>query len=149
MDEGEEVGGSAVEPRCETPEVLELVEAAFDAVAGFVEVGVMGDRNLARTGRRNDGNHAGICDQLTKAIAVVGFVGDDAAALDAIEQSRCGDDVMDLASGEDEAQRPSERIGEHVDFASQSSSGAPRAWFWSPLFRSLPAGGREPEWCRA
>ena len=33
MDEGEEVDGATIEANCEASEVLQLVEAAFDAVA--------------------------------------------------------------------------------------------------------------------
>ena len=46
------MGSSSVEACCEAPEVFELVEAAFDPIAVFVEVGVVRDRDLAR---RSDG----------------------------------------------------------------------------------------------
>ena len=36
------MGSSSVEASCEAPEVFELVEAAFDPVAVFVEVGRIG-----------------------------------------------------------------------------------------------------------
>src|SRR5687768_13187722 len=65
--------------------------------------------------------------RLAKSIAVVGFVGDHGTAIEACQQRRCGDNIMDLAAGEDEAQRATERIGEHVDFAGQSSSEAPQS----------------------
>ena len=94
----------------------------------------MRDRNLARAGRRDDGAHAGVCDQLTKSVAIIGFVSDDGAALDALQQRRCGDDIVDLAAGKHEAQRPSECVGEHVDFAGQSSSGAPQSLILVPPF---------------
>jgi hypothetical protein len=42
------MGSSSVEACCEAPEVFELVEAAFDAIAVLVEVGVVRDRDLAR-----------------------------------------------------------------------------------------------------
>src|SRR5215210_4645200 len=134
VDEGEEVSGAAVEPRREAAEVLELIEAAFDAVAFLVERDVVRDRNLARAGRRDDSEHAGVSDQLAQSVAVVGFVGDDGAALDAFQQRRRGDDIVDLAAGENEAQRAAERIGEHVDFAGQSSSGAPQSLILVPPF---------------
>src|SRR5437660_12258007 len=77
VDECEEVNCSAVEAGGEASEVLELIEAAFDAIAFLVESSVMRDRNLARAGRRDDGAHAGVCDQLTKSVAIIGFVSDD------------------------------------------------------------------------
>ena len=65
MDEGEEVNGPSVEAAREAPEVLELIEAAFDAIAFLVERRVVRDRYLARAGRRDDGDHASVSDQLS------------------------------------------------------------------------------------
>src|SRR6476620_4936850 len=100
------MGSSSVEACCEAPEVFELVEAAFDPIAVFVEVGVVRDRDLARRERWDDGEHAGIGDELAKMVAVVGFVSNYGAAVDAVKQRRGGDDVVDLSAGENEAQRP-------------------------------------------
>ena len=44
MDEGEVVAGEPVEPSGEAAEVLELVEAALDAVAQLVDQGIVRDR---------------------------------------------------------------------------------------------------------
>jgi hypothetical protein len=47
VDEGEEVGGSPVVSCGEAAKVLEVAEAALDAVSVFVGVLVVWDRNLA------------------------------------------------------------------------------------------------------
>jgi hypothetical protein len=47
VDEGEVVFGLAIEPCCEAPEVLELVEATLDAVSELVDQGIVGRRSLA------------------------------------------------------------------------------------------------------
>lgn len=44
MDEGEEVCCAAVVTGRDAPEVLELVDAALDAIAQFVESEVVGDQ---------------------------------------------------------------------------------------------------------
>ena len=67
--------GPAIEVRCEAPEMLELVEAVLDAVARLVDRRVVWDRDFARSGRRNDRDHAGVRDQLAQLVAVLGFVG--------------------------------------------------------------------------
>jgi hypothetical protein len=128
------MGSSSVEACCEAPEVFELVEAAFDPIAVFVEVGVVRDRDLARRDRWDDGEHAGIGDELAKMVAVVGFVSNYGAAVDALKQRRGGDDVVDLSAGENEAQRPTKCIGKHMDFAGQSSSGSPQSLVLVPPF---------------
>jgi hypothetical protein len=48
MDEREQVDGATVEAGGEAAEVLELVEAALDAVAGFVEGDVVRRRSSVR-----------------------------------------------------------------------------------------------------
>lgn len=45
------VAGQSVEPCREAAEVLEPVEAAFDAVAGLVDQRIMRDGRLAGSGR--------------------------------------------------------------------------------------------------
>ena len=84
MDEGEEVTGSAIEAGGEAPKVFELVQASFNAIAGFIEGLVVWDRGRARSCRWDDGDHAGIADDLSEVVAVKGLVGDDAAALEVL-----------------------------------------------------------------
>src|SRR5690606_32188457 len=55
VDEAEEVDGEPVVAGGEAAEVLELCEAALDAVAQPVEVAVVRDGGLARAGRGDDG----------------------------------------------------------------------------------------------
>jgi hypothetical protein len=63
--------GPAIEVRCEAPEMLELVEAVLDAVARLVDRRVVWDRDFARSGRRNDRDHAGVRNQLAQLVAVI------------------------------------------------------------------------------
>jgi len=134
VDECKEVFHASIEAGCEASEMLELVEAAFDTVAGLVEQRVMRDRHFARTGGGDDGDHVGVGDDLSEVVAVVGFVGNDAAAFDAVDELWRDDDIVDLASGKNEAQRPTESIGEHMDFRGQSSSGTPQRLIAVPPF---------------
>jgi hypothetical protein len=41
---------------------------------------------------------------------------------------------MGLSGREKEAQRPAQRVGEHVDFSGQSSSGTPQSLILAPPF---------------
>lgn len=54
MDEGEEVGGSSVVAGCDATEVLELVDAALDAIPQIVKGEVVGDEALAGGVAGND-----------------------------------------------------------------------------------------------
>lgn len=130
-------------------EMLELVEEAFDAVAQFVGDRVMRDEDFASSVGRDDGFRSRFGDEGAQFVAVVGLIGDDAGRLGVVEQRGRHGDIASFAAGKNEAQGASKRIGEHVDFGGQSSSGTPQSLILAPPFRSRPAGGREPEWCRA
>ena len=70
--------GLAIIAGSEAPEVFELVEAALDALSGFVGVVVGDDRPTRKVGL-NDGHNSGGSDGLTKGVAVVGHVSDHAS----------------------------------------------------------------------
>lgn len=128
------MNGAPIEARGETPEVLELVEAAFNAVAGLVEalvewkrvrpLGVGGDHCLSTHG----------ADRLSERIAVISRIGDDGFGLTAFEQQGRSNDVVNLTGGEEKAQRPTEPFDEHVYLGRQSSSGTPQSLVARPPF---------------
>lgn len=86
MDEGEEVLGAAVVSGCEAPEVLEPVEATFDAVAQPVDCLVVRDRYFAGASRGDHrfGVHVG--DGLAQVVVVIGPVGQYGLGAEAFEQ---------------------------------------------------------------
>ena len=51
----------------------------------------------------------------TRNALLSGFVGEHGVGGQAVEQGWCGGDIADLTSGDNEAQRPAKRVGEHVD----------------------------------
>ena len=134
MDEGEEVSGSSVEACCEAPEVFEFVEASLDAVAASVECGVVRDRHPARAGGRDDGFGAEVFDELAQGGGVIGAVGEDGPRREAMDEGWCGEDVVALSGGDEEADRPAERVRGHVDLGGQSSSATPQSLIAGPPF---------------
>ena len=134
MDEGEEVVGSPVVAGCDAPEVLEPVEAAFDAVSQFVEGEVVGDEPFPGRIAGYDGLCAFAFDEIAQGIAVVGFVGDHVIGMEAFEEGSCLRGVAALARGEDHAHRTSLAIDGEVDLGGQSSSGASQSLVLVPPF---------------
>lgn len=120
--------------RSEPPEVLELVEAAFDMVAGFVEALVERKRAGPLWVRRDHGLGPHGADVVPQRVAVVGGIGDDGFSLAACEQHGRGNDVMNLTRREEEAQRPAEPFGKHMNLGGQSSSGTPQSLVAAPPF---------------
>jgi len=102
--------------------MLKLAEEALDfvplLVQGFVPLG----RVLAVRSWRDDGLGLVVCDVLSNIIAIVSLVGDDRACGDALHEVDGLGGIVDLAGGEDEANRPALCIGNHVDLAGQTSS---------------------------
>src|SRR5512145_593027 len=99
MDEAEEVDVAPVVAGGDATEVFELVEASLDAVASFVENGIVRDRGFARAAGWDDGLHAGLRDDRAHLVGVIALVGDHAATLYRVEQRRHGNDIVRLARG--------------------------------------------------
>ncbi len=116
MDESEEVDGAAIVSCGDAAEMFELVEAALDSVSRLVGGGIVRDRCLAIAFGGDDGGHAGVGDEAAQGIVVIGFVGDDAGCRVTVEECGGCHAVMNLACREDDAKRPAEGIGKHVNF---------------------------------
>src|SRR5436190_17635301 len=107
--------------------MLELVEAALDAVALAVEHLVVPNGSLAAAVRRDHRLHASGLDRVEDGVAVIGFVGDDGVALDALQHGLGGLALVHLAAGQAETQRPAKRVGKQMDLGRQSTSGTPQS----------------------
>lgn len=134
MDEGEEVGCSAVVSGCDAAEVLELVEAALDAIAQLVEGEVVGDEPFAGWIAGDDGLGTLAGNEFAQRIAVISFVGDHMIGAEAFEESGCLRGIAVLAWGEDDAHRTPTAIDGEVDLGGQSSSGSPQSLVLVPPF---------------
>ena len=134
MHEAGEVDGSAIVASGEAPEMLEAAKASFDLIAMLIGVFVVGDEDLAVALGRDHrlGVHAG--DPFTQVIAVIGFIGEYRFGPLPFQKIGGRSDVVRLASRDREAQRPSERIGQHMDLGRQSTSGTPQRLILSPPF---------------
>ena len=115
-------------------EVLELIEAALDAVPQFIDDRIVWDRRLSRSGGRDDGGSADPIQMLAKAVGVVGSVGEDGLWALALQQSRDGENVMALPWSDKEPHRPSQAVAGHVNLGGQSTSGAPHSRIEAPFF---------------
>src|SRR5690606_28759361 len=113
--------------------VLQLVEAALDAVALAVKRLVVPNDLLAASVGRDHRLHTGGLDGRADGVAVVGLVGDDSTALHAIQHCLGRAAVVHLAAGQEEAQRSSERVREQMDLGRQSTSGAPQSLVRAPF----------------
>ena len=134
IEAGEEVDGAAVVACGDVAKMLEFIEEALDPIAQPVGDGVMWNDDFARRFGRDDGFSAGFGDEVAQRVAIVGFVGNDAASAEVGQQLRCGGDVMCLAAGHNEAQGPTERVGDDMNFGGQSSSGTPQSLIAVPPF---------------
>ncbi len=134
MDKGEEVDCSSVVSCGDAPEVLELVEAAFDAITRLVDFEVVGDQALAGWVAGNDGGGADVGDEGTESIAIVGLVGEDVGWPEAVEKGRRLRHVAGLSGRENDPQGPPLCIGGEMDLGGQSTSGTPQSLILVPPF---------------
>ncbi len=89
----------------EASEVLHPVEASLDAAAIFVGGFVVGDDDLVRAVRWDDGfrSHAG--NSFSQGIAVIGFISQHGIAARSLHKSRRLRDITRLTGRDDETQR--------------------------------------------
>src|SRR5262245_36043928 len=134
MKASEEMTSAAVIAGGDMAKMLQFVEEALDAVAQPIGDLVVGDSDRARSFGWDDRFGMSLSNQFAQGIAVVGLVGNDAPGGDVFEQLRGSGDVMRLAAGENEAQRPALGIGKDMDLGRQSSSRTPQSLVLAPPF---------------
>ncbi len=93
-----EVYFSSVVSSGDAPEMLELVETAFDLVALFVDFEVIVDGLFSCRRAGDDGRGSELSDAFSDGIAVMGFVGQDILGSKAGPQVLCPWRVAGLAS---------------------------------------------------
>ena len=77
LDECEVIGGKLVVVRCGPTTLLDLVEEAFDEVAGSVEIRTEADRTVAIAFRRDVGPSAFLDGELSDPVGVADSVEND------------------------------------------------------------------------
>lgn len=107
----------------EPAEVLETIEASLDQVSLLVEFGVARDGDFAIALGGDHGLRLHLGDAISQVITVIGFIGEDGIGALALQEQPGSGDVMSLSGGDAKPQWPPERVGEHVDFGGQSTSG--------------------------
>jgi hypothetical protein len=120
--------------------MLDLVEEALDQIAFPVDVLVVWDGLRPGAGRWNHGFCAGFCDASAKPISVVAFVGQMIEGY-AADQILDLEDVVHLASCQDEANGIAKRIYARTDLRAQAAARTPDRLSSLPLLRRPHAGG--------
>lgn len=119
--------------------MLQPAEAAFDAVALFVELFIVLALLLPAPAGGDDRFGLHRFDMGQDAVAVIAFVGDDGFGLTLSEQFHRLRAVIDLSGGDAEVDRLSILIGEQVNFGRQTSSGTPQSLVCAPFLRPVAA----------
>lgn len=93
----------------------------------FVDLGVIGD-GLGATGvGRDDGESAALIELKSQPVAIKGFVADQRAERDAIEERLHADAVVALSRQEDEAGEIAERVDKRHDLVVRPPRDLPMA----------------------
>ena len=133
---GEEVSGEFVVSGCDTAEVLELVEEAFDEIALTIEPPIDRALYFAVPLGRDVSLTATTGDEFYQVSPVITAVGDDISKRQTIEQSRSRRFVGGMTGGEQQPDRQAAFVHHRVDLGAQSSTrtadGVIRAPFFPP-----------------
>lgn len=119
----------------EATRVLQLIEAALNAVSQRIDVVVDDDRVLARASAGDDGGAFVLREQSADAIGIVALVGDQ----DFRRHLRVDDEiealvVRDFAAGDFRGDRETLRVGAEVDFGREATFRTAKTLSLSPPF---------------
>jgi hypothetical protein len=119
--------------------VFQAAEAAFDAIALFVELLVVLTLLFAAPSGRDDRFGAHPFDVGYDGVSVIALVGDHGLGLPLPEQLHSLRAVVDLTGGDAEVDRLAVLIGQQVDLGRQTSSGTPQSLVGAPFLRPVAA----------
>jgi hypothetical protein len=114
--------------------VFDFVDEALDAIAQLVGFFIIRDSWDAAGAWRNDSIGLSLDEIGAKPISVIGFIGDDADERQILNEPGCLGYFVDLACGEDQAQRMTEGIDSDMDFGTQAAARAADRLILSPPF---------------
>src|SRR5215203_4945206 len=137
MDSGGVAGVGLVVAGGDGPELLQLGEGVLDQVAPSVHVEVEADDGLAvRLGRDHRGGAAGV-KLRPEPVGVEGFVAEQRAEGEALDQRRHADSVVALAGQQGEAHQIAERVDQGEDLGGQATARAADSLVPGPPFAPL------------
>jgi hypothetical protein len=125
IDAGEEISGGFVIAGGDGSELLEPAEEILDPMAHLVALPVERGRIEAVWSRWNYRRFAGGGEWLEDAlVGIEGAIGDQEIGRHLRQEHVGADQIMRLAGGEEERERPAERIDEGMDFGAQPAAAA-------------------------
>jgi hypothetical protein len=135
LGHGKEVLREFVIAGGDAPEVLELAEEALDQIAFAVEHLAEARFPFAIGFGRDVGNRALRLDQVSYAIGVISFVGeDDGSRIETVKQAERCRSVVGLTRRQTEPDREALGVDDRVDLGREPASGATETMISIPLF---------------
>jgi hypothetical protein len=128
-----------VEACGESSDLFEVRGGSLDAVWLAIQSFVEGSLYQAHAAGRDDGLDAAPGQIIEDRVGVVAFAGDHGFRLPLAQQNEGLGAVMRLATGEVEAGRQAQIVGQQVDLGRQTSSTPPQSGVRSPFFRAEAA----------
>ena len=111
-----------------------MPDGSLDPVAFLVDFGI----EVAASGHagplRDDWAGADRLGMVEDGVAVIGLVGDEVLWPETFDEGEGMGGVVGLAAGQEEADRPSQRVDRDMPLAGQSASGAPQSLVFAAPF---------------
>ena len=128
MQERHEVLGGFLETRKDTTIVFDFVEKAFDEMAFFIYMSVVGSRVRAVGAGWNDHLHAALLDERDQCIRIIPLIADNRVAGKCSKQPFCLPDIGRLPAGQDEGQGIAQGIGQGMNLGAKAASRTPQGF---------------------
>jgi hypothetical protein len=138
MDHSREAFVCLVGSHGDTLEFLQFAEKVLDQVAPFIEVSVERRRRSAPRMRRDNDLSATLVEIGDDVIGVKGFVGDQSAEVEAVDERGDTDRIETMTWQENKAHQIAERVGEGEDFGRHAALGTAYGLILSPPFAPCP-----------
>jgi hypothetical protein len=111
-----------------------MSDGTLDPVAFLVDFGVEVATSVHAGALRDDGPGADRLGMVEDGVAVIGPVGDEMGRPEALDKGESMGGIIGLSAGQEEADRPSERVDRDVPLRAQSASGTPQSLVFTPPF---------------
>jgi hypothetical protein len=139
-DEAHEVDEEFVISCCDAPELLDLIEEAFDAIAFFVDSAIIFVLVAALRHGRNDGDRVFVENGIMQAVGIIGAISQHIVGLKTVDQRFGLADIAVLPRCADQAQAIAQSLDGGMDFSGQPTFGAAQALgVRPPFFLRAPA----------
>ena len=111
-----------------------MADGSLDPIAFLVDSGIEVAASVHAGALRDDRAGADRLGMVEDGVSIVGLVGDEVSWPEAMDEGEGMGGIAGLAAGQEEADRPAQRVDRDMPLAGQSTSGTPQSLVFAAPF---------------